>query len=351
MTRQPDDRPRLDGDLATCGRTDLAAALPRWAELDPARKNELHRHAGTCPSCGPALALLTSAEAWLDGRLHAAASQDCPSAEDLYDFGRGPGAEALSDMRYREVAEHVAACAHCEALIGTLASQPPSPLVIDPPLADSRPTARARPSPLRLVGALAAVAASVAVAMLLFQDARAGAPSITYPAGAILRGESTGKLYFPRDRVLAAEESGTHSELLFEIEPVPGAASYAVYLERHAGGAFDQGERIATLSSAEPVLELPPADRASLRPGHYTWEAWARVNGLDESLGRRDFELVLDPALLARIERLTARPEPERSEGILALLHEAYPTDARAYARTLPASPEREAYLARVPGR
>ena len=151
--------------------------------------------------------------------------------------------------------------------------------------------------------------------------------------------------------MLAADDSGTHSELLFEIEPEPDASAYTVYLERHAGGAFDEGERVATLKGLKPALALPAEERAALRPGHYTWEAWARVNGLDESLGRRDFELVLDPALLARIERSAARPEPERSEGILELLHAAFPTDARAYARTLPASPEREAYLARVPGR
>jgi hypothetical protein len=295
--------------------------------------------------------LVSSAERWLDDRLHSAASDACPSAEELYDFGRGPGAQALADERYREVAAHVALCTHCEVLVGTLASQPPAPLWIDPPLPETGPQRNPRVRALRVLGAVAAVAASVAAAFLLFDETRAGAPAIDYPAEPLLRGETAGKLYFPRDRVLATPGGGTHSELLFEIEPAPGATGYVVYLERHAGGAFDQGERVATLESATPSVALPAGVRAGLRPGHYTWEAWAKVNGLSEPLGRRDFELVLDPAALARIERSSSRPEPERSEGILALLHTAYPTDARAYARSLPSSPEREAYLERVPGR
>ena len=339
-------------DETSCTRPDLAASLAQWTELAPERRAEIGAHAEACPSCRAALELLTAVDGWLDDRLLATGGDDCPSAEDLFDFGRGPGAEALSDERFQSVAAHVASCAHCELLVDSLERRPPSPLDLEPPLPEPAPEPAPRPSALRLVGAVSALAAGVLAALFLFTETRASGPSITYPASElVLRGDSGGELLFPRERVLAGAEAGVHSALRFELAPREGATGYVVYVESHAGGAFDRGERVATLRSDESVLALTPEARAALAPGHYTWEAWAVVNGLDESMGRRDFEVVLDPATLARIERLEVRDEPERSEGILELLHTSYPSDARAYARTLPASPEREAYLARVPGR
>lgn len=340
-----------DLDLHDCSRPDLAASLARWSELEPRRQGELRDHASRCSSCGPALEVLVSVDDWLDDRLLSTGGDDCPAAEDLYAFGRGPGAEALSDQRYAAVAAHVATCAHCELLVDSLERRPPSPLIVDPPAAEPQLAAPARPTSLRLVGALTAAAASVAAAFLLFSETRAGAPDISFPTAPVLRGEAVGQLFFPRERVLAAREGGLQSEILFEIDAPAGASAFTVYLERHEGGAFDRGQRIATLRSGEPVLALPPEDRAALGPGHYTWEAWAVVNGLDEPLGRRDFEVARDPATLAGIEQLESQDEPARSEGILELLHSTYPSDARAFARTLPASPAREAYLARAPGR
>jgi len=348
MTRQNHLEPQ---ESLPCTRPDLGSSLARWGELEPGRQSELGAHAERCPRCGPALALMLSVDSWLEERIDATADDGCPSGEELYRYGRGPGAEALSEERRAALGAHLAACAHCEALIETLADRPPSPLILEPPRDDLASTAPRRPGGLRLVGALLAVAASVTAAVLLFNEARAGAPRIVYPEAPLLRGEGGNPLYFPRERVLAAAAGGLHSKLLFELAPQQDASGYVVYLERHAGGAFDAGERVATVSGASPVLALPDEQRAGLRPGHYTWEAWAVVNGLDQPLGRRDFEVVQDPALLARIERLAARAEPERSEGILALLYPIYPSDARAFARALPASPEREAFLARVPGR
>ena len=341
----------LDSEQLDCSRPDLSASLPRWTELAAPRRAELETHAKACTTCGPSLTLLGTAESWLEDQLLATAGDACPSAEDLFSFGRGPGAEALPDARHAELAAHVGTCAHCETLVGSLVGQPPSPLVIDPPAPEPEREPARRPHSLRLVGAGAAAAASIAAALFVFGGTGTEAPSISYPPATLLRGELDSPLHFPRERVLAADTGGLFSELLFELAERDGATGYRVYIESHTGGAFDRGERVATLRGEEPVLPLPAEVRAGLTPGHYTWEAWAVVNGLDEPLGRRDFEVVLDPSAVARIDRLADKGEPERSEKTLELLHRNYPSDARAFARTLPTSPEREAYLARVPGR
>ena len=92
--------------------------------------------------------------------------------------------------------------------------------------------------------------------------------------------------------------------------------------------------------------------KSELAAGHYTWEAWAVVHGLDQQLGRRDFDVVDDAALRANLLALEPRSEPQRSLAAVRLLHESgYRTDARRIARNMPPSPERDEYLARVPGR
>jgi hypothetical protein len=62
--------------------------------------------------------------------------------------------------------------------------------------------------------------------------------------------------------------------------------------------------------------------------------------------------VVADAALLDGLRTRNTAAEPARSESILHLLHDAgFSSDARAFARTLPPSPERDEYLARRPAR
>ncbi len=79
--------------------------------------------------------------------------------------------------------------------------------------------------------------------------------------------------------------------------------------------------------------------------GHYTWEARATVNGLEQPLGERDFEVLQNEAFLQELNGQEARKR-------IRSLHAAgYLTDARALARRLPPSSERDSYLGSNPGR
>lgn len=334
-----------------CSRPELAALLPRLGELAPLQRRAVEQHADRCAECGPGLALLTRAQMWLESRAPSPAGE-CPPAEDLYDYGGGPGATPLPPHRREQIDTHLADCADCEATVATLASRPPSPLVLDPPEPDlpvrGRPAGDLGRGRLRaLVPALAAAAVLLAM-FFVFRETNARGPSAIsyhYPEKDVLRGAAEGDLMFPRGKVLAGEEGGLWSELVFELVPRDRAASYVVYLTRTQGGAFEAGERIAELESGTPEVPAGPVVEKLMVPGHYTWEAWAVIDGLDVHLGRRDFEVVEDEQVLAQLDRLRGEPEPERSEAILRLLHTRYPTDARAHARTLPPSEEREAYL------
>jgi hypothetical protein len=348
---------------AICSRPELASWLVDWDELDAARRRELFDHARVCASCGARLDLLTRAAAWLEQAVTPTAGV-CPSAEDLYDFGRGPGARHLSEPERVSLKAHVAGCAECSEFVATLSSRPPAPLLVD----ESAPDARGPAPKLALVGRhrrtlawlpLAAAAALAAVFVWRANSPRephaAGteqaALRIRYPADPLLRGAARDALLFPRDRVLSGPQ-GLYSELLFELLPVDRATSYRVMLTRHDGSAFADGQAVATLTGKTPLI-APDAEVASkLEPDHYTWEAWAVVDGLDVPLGRRDFEVVSDADLIDEIAARESAPEPARSESLLHLLHDAgFVGDARAFARTLPATPERDAYLARLPGR
>jgi hypothetical protein len=346
MVHSYDDtkRPGWEG----CSRTDLAALLPRWDELETAQRRELEEHALVCPSCGPALGLLARAEAWLRGQAPVDAGE-CPAAEDLYDYGGGPGATQLAEERRAAIAAHVAACFDCETLVGTLAGRPPSPVIFDAPAEEEEEPHRSR---MRLLGPLLAAAAAVLATFLLWNESLAGGParSLRFPEQQLFRGEPASSLLFPRDQVLATRDDVPWSDFLFEIAPEDGASRYLVTVDRHDGSAFDEGTRVAEIESPTALVTPTPGLTAELSPGHYTWEAWAVVDGLDISLGRRDFEIANDPELLDRLSDL-APGDPRTAESVLALLHARYPTDARAFARTLPPSDERDEYLSRTPGR
>jgi hypothetical protein len=330
-----------------CSRTDLAALLPRWDELEAPQRRELEEHALVCSSCGPALGMLARADAWLRGQ-GPGAPDDCPSADELFDYGGGPGAQPVSAEQRMTLDAHVAECFDCESLVATLKSRPPSPLVFDAPEEEDEAPRRSR---MRLLGPLLAAAAAVLATFLLWNETLAGdsGDAVHFPDERLYRGEPAGSLRFPRDQVLANESGVPRADLLFEIAPEDGAASYMVLVNRHDGGAFDEGTRVGEIESPTALVTPPPGLTAELTPGHYTWEAWAVVDGLDISLGRRDFEVVADPDLLEQLAELSA--DADAAEATLELLHARYPTDARAFARTLPASDARDEYLSRVPGR
>jgi hypothetical protein len=179
-------------------------------------------------------------------------------------------------------------------------------------------------------------------------------PALRFPESPLLRGSATGSLLFPRDRVLHATPDlekiwpAFGERLTFEIQATANAESYWFDVSKHDGSAFSpntplwkQSGKASTLSALSP-----------LEPGHYTWEAWAIVRGLDQQLGARDFEVVDDAALRTKLFALEKKSEPERTLEAVRLLHESgYATDARRLARSMPSTPERDAYLEQVPGR
>lgn len=345
-----------------CGRPDLAVWLPDWETLDEAGQRELAQHADSCPRCGPKWRLVQRTDAFLENGMGAlltdspaAAPALCPSPDELYDLGRGPGARRLSEIERVGLRAHVAACAECAALIETLRQRPPSPLLWRNATPLRTASARRRWS----VWAPLAAAAALLAVLMWNNDERAsravqgdvGVERIRFPSAPLVRGDAGGALWHPRERLLAGPR-GLFSELEFELAPRERAQRYRAELERHDGAVFAQGEPLLAVEGAAPHLRAIDDQARSLAPGHYTWEGWAEVDGLHTPLGRRDFEVVRDDQLIEELERRASAPEPARSESILHLLHGAgFESDARAFARTLPASPERDAYLARRPVR
>ena len=335
-----------------CVRPDLRARLPEWTDLPPAELRELEAHAAQCSECGPGLEHLKQAEEWLAGDALGGAGLNCPTPEELYDYGRGPGARSLPDAERLALRAHLAACGECSSLVDSLASRPPAPLLFD-----GAPTGlqRANHFRRRLRWAIP-LAAAAALALVLLAVRGSNAPSVAlasaeirFPAEPVLRGAEDGALLYPRDALLLGQD-GAWSQLVFELAARERATRYTVHLRRNDGSAFDDGDSVLRLEAPTPRLEATAL--VALEPGHYTWEAWAEVDGLNVPLGQRDFEARLEPGLVAELSLALASEEPLRSETLLNLLHlHGFLGDAREYARRLPASPARDAYLARKPGR
>ena len=347
------DHGRAKRGEPACERPDLAERLPEWPELPAAERAALEAHALACSECGAGLALLREADAWLEEQVPAPSAALCPSPEELYDHGRGPGARPLPEAERVALRAHLAACRACSSLVETLASRPPAPL-LDLPTA-TVPAPAPAPAPrastrLRLLAPLAtAAAAALAVVLLWPRSAPSEAGALRFPSEPLLRGEEPSPLLFPRDALLLGEARAWQA-LRFELAPRERATRYRVVLGATDGGAFDAPREVLRLDADAHELAAP-ADFV-LAPGHYTWEAWVEIDGLFVELGRRDFEARREPGLLAELDRRAEASEPARSESILHLLHErGYVGDARAFARTLPTSPERDAYLSRRPGR
>ena len=322
--------------------------LARWDELPDEGRANLARH----PVHGPRLAQLQEVESWLDEQSHG-----CPEAEELYDFARGPGFVALAYGRRQEIADHLDRCAECEALVDSLQSSPPLPLdLTGEPEEVAEPHRGAQRGSLERVGdeiarrramrwiPRAAAAAVLVGGVFLMRGGEVVDADGGWPTAPLLRGEASVQVLFPRGPVLAEVPSdaalGFASRPTFEIAPIEGAESYRVVLRHHAGGAFERGEPVATLTDEAPTLVL----EEPLVAGHYTWEGWATVDGLERVLGERDFRVVENADLATELGALDPVARVRR-------LHEAgFLTDARALARRASPSPERDAYLA-APGR
>lgn len=345
-----------------CSRPDLAARLVEFDELAAAERAALSAHARACPSCAPALRLLEAADRHLAGLHERRASDACPSSEELFDFARAPGAHSLDPARAAAVGAHVERCAECSDLLSTLAARPPSPLILDP-----LPTGRAfagipdawapprdahrRPARLLRLAPLAAAAGLVVAVSLwrlggdLFGPQAAVPGDVVFPEAEVLRGDQGGALLWPRGALLAPPPAG--GGLSFELDLPERAGAWRVRVFARHEDPFVEGRELLALSGEGPL-----ASADALPPGAYTWEAWAAVDGLDVLLGRRDFDVRADADAAAELARLADRPEPERSSATLALLAaRGYHADARAWARALPPSSGRDAFLARTPGR
>jgi hypothetical protein len=349
-------------------------ALTHWDELDPALLTAIAAH----PQHGPRLAMLRRADRWIEAKapsLRPAGA--CPSSEELYDFGRGPGFLPMESARRGEIERHLRTCRDCENLVETLAVMPPVPIATGVE-AESKRVARevARPR-LRALPRLLplAAAASLVVGLgLWIAFSTTGSESVRFPTAPLLRGSSGGPLFFPRDRVLHATQEvraafpALDGKLVFEVEAQAEATSYKIDVAKHGGDVFaaDEGS-VLKLSETIPGASAavggrsgatsanPPASihaTAELAPGQYTWSARATVHGLDQELGQRDFSVVDDAEIDGKLIALGSQSEPKRSLAAVKLLHEAgFLGEARAIARAMPASPERDAYLSQLPGR
>jgi hypothetical protein len=220
----------------------------------------------------------------------------------------------------------------------------------------------ARPTQLRKLPRLVPLAAAAAVVLgfgIWFAMQEKPATPTGFPGAPLLRGSSTSALLFPRDRVLHATEAvraafpALDGSVCFELEPVAGAESYEVDVARHGKDAFAVEEtKLFEVAGDTPTIRTDASRTSALAPGDYTWTGRAKVRGLDEPLGQRDFSIVEDAALCDELLRLAGRAEPEKSLAAVQLLHaKGFLTDARAIARAMPASPERDAYLEQARGR
>ena len=323
--------------------------LAHWDELPEEGLANLTAHRVH----GPRLEMLRAADDWLEGQI--VTGGDCPSAEALYDFAKGPGYAVLERGQQDNVLDHLTECSECAALVDSLESSPPVPLdwapagggriatETDPSLSSSPTPRRYRQpipgrTPIQILRRWAPIAASLAALAggLMFFQGENSAPGL--PSYPLLRGSAPGSLLFPRGPVLLAIGD---QALLFEVNPVPEAQGYTVILRAHAGGAFAEGSLVTQLAGNTPNL---PLDQ-TLPVGHYTWEARAMVNGLEQPLGERDFEVRQNEAFLQELNGQKARKR-------IRSLHAAgYLTDARALARLLPSGSERDSYLGSNPGR
>lgn len=324
----------------------LTSQLLRWDELTQDELSNLTAETGAAAQ----LEHLQVAERWL-ASAGPTPSTPCPPAEDLYDLGQGPGATSIDPLRASEVSEHLEVCTPCRELVETLASTPPVPLDLEPELAPVLPLRSVtRRGPRRMLAPLMTAAAGLLI-FGLWPDSNASHSSEVlaalpsgFPESPVLRGGAN-ELAFPRGLVLErASETlpGWASELSFEIRPASDADSFRVEVREQGVGAFEAGTLIGVLEGTNSTLAADAELLAALTPGRYSWEAWSLRDGLERSIGARDFEVQSAGSVWS-----TLSEAGELDSRAVRFLHElGLVTDAQRLALTLPSSAARDAYLA-----
>ena len=347
---QPDPTPPDEEVLSA----QIVERLLRFDELDEGELAELQRD----PATRVQLHRLQLAEAWLtepSQRLEEPSSEErgCPSAEELFEYGQQVEPTRLGITRQVEVAEHLRSCPECEALVGTLADRPPSPLiVVDNPMPESTPTPQPRPrssrerrlargprppprTGRRHVPFL--VAASLLAVFMLsgWPSSVLGKGTDGFPSPAAMRGNTAQRLVSPKDLVLARSKDlpglPRLSDVVFEVRPERGNTRYDVYVyQGHSSALVDPEERMLLyhITGSEPSLHLA----GPLPTGRYSWEAWSvsELDGTPRRLGEANFNVVHNPGLEQALLH--------KGGGVSAVrhLHENnFIADARALARDL----------------
>lgn len=320
-------------------------AIVRYDELPPAALERFERD----PGARAALERLRAADRWLEtlasGPRANEDAEELPTANELYDYGEGPGADPVPPATRAKCDSHLTAHPEERPWVAGLAHTPPSPLIAGEGDVEERP-AIARSGAWLVWAPLAA--AALVVAMVLGGNDRRNVLAGGLPASPVLRSAaSEGGLLFPRGRVLdsASDEDGFAARPLFEVVPVDGASAYEFELRRLTGDAFEPGEVVWTSRSSAPSAAAPSLTGSSLMGRAFEWEVRAIVDGLPRRLGTQTFEL--EERAVLRALTSTARDGDERAKraAIRRLHASGFVTDARSIARTLPPSEEREAYL------
>jgi hypothetical protein len=339
-------------------------ALIAWDELD----EQLLQMLAEDPERGRRLRKLQDVDGWLRARAAEAAVKtggpallECPEAEELYDFGQGPGSTTLSQARQDAIDRHLATCRECESFVETLTSAPVPELVLGLPEEDvevdvptwTRPTPIhpiKRQGPRRLLVGAGLAAAAAVVAMIAIQSQ--SAPSLGLPVQVEVRGSQP--ILYPRGHVLVPSDElkkvfpALGGPVEYQVDPQQDASGYTLYLSRHDASAFAKTEPVDQIDSKEPagfITRPLPVD-------HYTLAASFTVQGLPQPLTAREFDVRTDPAIESKLLEIRSQPEPQRTvAAIKILVNDDYWNDARNLARTLPASSERDLFLNQPPGR
>jgi hypothetical protein len=290
------------------------------------------------PHRAQALDRLESADRWLrDQALAAGAPSECPTAEELYSFGAGPGAEQwsapLAVERRAAIDKHLAVCLPCESFVATLQVAPPSPLVLeagaDEPVEDPvvAPKPAAGPSASRPTGRILRPArwliAAVAASIVVLVGVRLGLRESTAADGVVswvetLRGgTASGEAFanlLPRGKVLAIDDATAKADpelarWSFEANLREGAKSYEFRLGLVEGvGLKAKTTPLQRLGSLpQPRVE---AQRAWFAKGGMLEWSWQPTAGLVPSAPvTSTVEVVEDAQLVREVLQLDGREE------------------------------------------